>query len=260
MLRKTTTPPRPVTDRAGYTRPVNIVDWNPMFSGRAPREIPPGPGRKHAGKTQAKKEPAKSGADSLVFIKKEPVTFQLSRLKNPEEFERAAFVIRACSTDPHRKHLAVLHVEQTRSGSRLVATDGMRLHICEIPEKIRSGDYKPVVTKDLIRLGEPVTGIMFPNWMKAVPSAPKERGVIHLEETGLGKDRNRTEKLSRVFNAFVRMTGSLINLRYLDDLTKTTWSVHCQAGNRVILLKQERAKMHTCAVIMPLHEADARAA
>jgi hypothetical protein len=243
MLKKTTPPPGPAAGKAPYPAPANAVSR-----------------KRGLGKNPAKKAPVKPGTDSPGPVKREPVTFLFSRAKDPEGFERAAFVIRACSADPRRRNLSVLHVERARSGSRLVATDGLRLHVCEIPERIQAGDYKPAVTKDLIRLAGPVTGVMFPEWAKAVPARAIERGVINLEETGMGNDRNLTEKLSLAFNSFVRMTGAIINLRYLEDLTKTAWSVHCQSGSRAILLKQEGAKTRAYAVILPLRETAARAA
>jgi hypothetical protein len=76
----------------------------------------------------------------------------------------------------------------------------------------------------------------------------------------MGKDREQTERLSFAFNSFVKQTGELINLRYLEDLTKTTWSVHCQGEkHRAIVLKQEGAKSDTFAVIMPLQETGSEA-
>jgi hypothetical protein len=108
-----------------YGIPVQIADWTKRFSGRTPETEapPPKPKRKVTVKKTAvkkslpvsalKSEP-KRETTSLVFIKKEPVTFQIRRLEHPADFERMAFVIRACSSDPQRKALMVLHVEQVK--------------------------------------------------------------------------------------------------------------------------------------------------
>jgi hypothetical protein len=269
-----------------YTIPAQIAGWTKRFSGRMPDSkqpetaaMPPKPKRKApAKKTVAKKKPlvtlpkpepkaetgrkAAGSPSSLVFIKKEPVTFHIRRPEHPADFERMAFVIRACSNDPRHKALMVLHVEQIREGSWLVATDGSRLHVALIPAKIRSGDYKPVITKDAVSLGEPVTGIMFPAWRRVIPGDTVKKGVIDLADSGWGKDRNMTEKLSVAFNAFMRQTGELVNLRYLEDLAKKRWSVHCQREkNRAVMLKAEDVNLEMFAVIMPLaNEAAAQAA
>jgi hypothetical protein len=168
------------------------------------------------------------------------------------------FVLKSRSKDENRPYLTVLHVEQTKTGSRLIACDGLRLHVAEIDWNIKSGDYKPVLTKDRISLGDPVEGIVFPNWTKVIPENTEKRAVIDLADTGMGKDRNQTERLSWVFHSFVTQTGELINLRFLEDLLKTKWSVHCQGvKHKAMVLKAEGAEKSVFAVIIPLPEADA---
>jgi hypothetical protein len=166
------------------------------------------------------------------------------------------FVIKACAKTAGDQFKTVLHVEQTRSGSRLVATDGSRLHVAEISKKIKSGDYKPHVTKDLITLGDPVEGVKFPAWPKAIPAEKAvKRGVINLADTGMGKDRAETEKLSLAFNSFVKQAGEPVNLRYLEDLTKREWAVYCQEGKRKAIMLKENGKpddKSPVAVILPI--------
>jgi len=196
---------------------------------------------------------------SLALIRKEPVTFRLSRLENPVDFERMCFVIKACAKSNNPSFKSVLHIEQTRTGSRLVATDGLRLHVAEISKKIKSGDYKPHVTKDAVSLGAPVTGVKFPEWAKAVPEKTEKRGVINLANSGMGKDRLETERLSVAFDSFVKQTGEPVNLRYLEDLTKREWAVYCQTGKRKSIVLKEKsgnpdAKV-PLAVILPIPQA-----
>jgi hypothetical protein len=239
-----------------------VSDWERIFSHKLPETVKPETGFpvKTAKKTPVKKNRETPETKTLVFIKKEPVAFRFNRRENPGEFERMAFVVKACAKDPKRECLAVLHVEQTGTGSRLVATDGLRLHVAETSLKIKAGDYKPVVARDCISLGKPEKDTAFPNWRKVVPESVRKRGMINLEDAGMGKDRNQTERLSVAFNSFVRQTGELVNLRHIEDLTKKTWSIHCQAEKRkAIVLKEQGAKTDTFAVIMPLQETEAAA-
>jgi hypothetical protein len=208
------------------------------------------------------KEGLETAGASLALIRKEPVTFRLSRLENPEDFERMRFVVKACARTADVPFKTVLHVEQTRTGSRLVACDGLRLHVAEISKKIKSGDYKPHVTKDCVSLGMPLEGVRFPAWAKAIPEKTEKRGIINLEKTGMGKDRKETEKLSIAFNSFVRQTGEPVNLRYLEDLTKREWTIYCQGEKqKAIVLKEGYGKAEVpdtkgpLAVILPIPKA-----
>jgi DNA polymerase III sliding clamp (beta) subunit (PCNA family) len=162
-------------------------------------------------------------------------------------------VLKAGNKQSDREFTTVLHVEQTRTGSRLVATDGVRMHVAEIGTKIKSGNYKPVVTKDAIRLGDPVGDIEFPSWAKVVPAKASKRGVINLETTGVGKARSTSMAMTRAYNSFVRQSGEKVNPHFLEDLPKKQWVIYCQNEKRKpLVLKEDGAAMETYAVIMPL--------
>jgi len=226
-----------------------ISRWKKAFAGGK---------NKPAGEELSQQEKPKTAGTSIALIKKVPVTFQLSRLENPKDFERMAFVAKVCSKHGDSPIKTVMHIERTRTGSRLVATDGHRLHVAEISKKIKSGNYKPVVTKDLISLGDPMEGIKFPVWAKAIPEKAEKRGVINLADTGMGKDRKENEKLSLVFNSFVKQTGEPVNLRYLEDLTKRDWVIYCQNGKRRAIMLKENGKpddKNPLAVILPIPQA-----
>jgi len=196
---------------------------------------------------------------SIALVKKEPVTFQLSRSENPKDFELMSFVIKVCSKNGVRQFVKVLHVEKTSTGSCLVACDGIRMHVAEISQKIESGDYEPYATKNIIRLGEPIKDISFPNWSKLIPEKIEKRGVINLEKSGLGKDLDETGNLSLAFSFLVEKTGEAVNLRFLEDLTKQEWTVYSQdkEGGAIVLIQKgskvgETAVEYPLAVIMPL--------
>jgi len=210
--------------------------------------------------TPAKQAEGQPNGPTLTLMK-EPATFQLSRLKNPKDFELMCFVIKAILKTAGVRFKTVLHIERSRTGSRLVACDGLRLHFAEIPTRIKSGNYKPHVSKDVITLGDPIEGISFPSWAKAIPENVEKRGVINLKESGLGKKRKESEKLSIAFHTLTKETGETINVRFLEDLTKREWSIYKQKGSRAIILRQEKGKVGESgskgpvAIIMPIVEA-----
>ena len=210
--------------------------WEKVSSKKTVKAIEP--------KLPKKQDESGSNGLSLALTRKTPVTFRLSGAENPKDFELMAFVIRACDKNAAEPFKTVLHVKQTRRGSRLVACDGIRLHVAEISKKIKSGDYKPHVTKDAITLGEPEKDIEYPEWVKNIPEDAEKRGVVSLAKSGLGKDREETEKLSIAFNSIVKQTGETINLRHLDDLTKGDWAVYSPYGDRikVITLRKQSGK------------------
>jgi hypothetical protein len=211
----------------------------------------------------AKQAEGLSNVPSLTLIKKRPITFQLSRLENPLDFELMSFVVKACDKKGDRPFMAVVHVEQSKTGSRIIASDGIRLHAAEISKRIKSGNYKPLVSKDAIALGEAEKEINYPEWLKVIPKNAEKLGVIDLEKSGLGKVREETAKFSIAFNSFVKQTGETINLLYLEDLPKKEWTVYSQDGGikKVIMLKQQNGKTgeeeskYPVAVIMPLDQA-----
>jgi hypothetical protein len=210
-----------------------------------------------------KQDEPESNSPPIALIKKTPVTFQLSCLENPKDFELLSFVIKACDKKATEPFKTVLHVEQTKKGSRIVACDGIRLHAAEISKKIKSGDYRPHVTKDTITLGKPVEKINYPPWIDTISEYAEKQGVINLEKTGLGKTREETEKLSLAFDSFVKQTGETINLRYLGDLPKREWTIYSRRNGRrkLIVLRQqsrnagETESKYPVAIIMPIKQA-----
>jgi hypothetical protein len=210
-------------------------------------------------KLPKKQDEGTRNGPSLVFFKeKAPVTFQLSRSKNQKDFELMSFVNKARDEASNNPVKAVIHVEQTKSGSRLVACDSIRLHAAEISKKIKSGDYRAHVTKDTIMLGEPEKGIKYFPWLKIIPEDVKKRGEINLEKSGLGKNREETENLSLAFDSIVKQTGKTVNLRDLDDLAKGGWTVYSRDEDSRIVLRQQSKKGeagYPVAVIVSINKA-----
>jgi len=166
--------------------------------------------------------------------------------RNKEEFEKILFVLRACDKHGSSPFTKALHVEQTKSGSRLIASDGKRMHVASIKTRVKPGDYNPAVTKDAIRLGKPIRDVHFPNWERVVPKDTLPCGNLNLSNTDI------SEK-SPAYDSFVRQAGEQVNPQYLADLTKKTWALYRQKVKRkALLLKEIGAKAETYAVIMPL--------
>ena len=166
--------------------------------------------------------------------------------KNQKDFDKIHFVLRACNkTNSGTEFTNVLRVEQIKTGSRLIATDGKRLHVTEIGLRIKPGNYKPVITKEAIRLEKSLKNINFPNWERVVPVNVTRRGCLNIVDTGI-------EEKNKASDSFTQMTGEKVNPDYLADLSKKLWVVCCQKEKRkAVLLKDYNAK-ETYAVIMPL--------
>jgi len=173
-----------------------------------------------------------------------------------EDYRAARFVLKAMSDDLTRPHLCVLHVEELDSGSRLVCTDGRRLHVACIDATIPSGDYSPEVTKQTVYLREAEHGLAFPDWKKVVPDTVRKRGTITLAGASFGRSSVQCSGLSIAFYTVIKKTGELVNLRYLDDLGKTDWEVFAQGEkHKALLFRHDEKGKESFAVIMPIDAA-----
>ena len=230
------------------------------------RAKPPAKKKPDAGNANEPRKAAKRSQNCLVQAKPQPMAAKgqpysrpraasgvFTLTQNREEFERILFVLRACNKYSSTAWTNALHVEQSETGSRLVATDGKRMHVAEIETRIKPGNYKPIVSRDAVKLGIPLQDIQFPDWKKAVPQATARCGAISLENTAIGKAQSTAREKSRVYDSFVKQSGERVNPRFLEDLTKKRWIICCQGEKRKpVLLREEGARMDAYAVIMPL--------
>lgn len=243
-----------VLEKMNYSNPGIVSMWKSKFPGK---ELPKQ--KKPARKAPAPKNDEKPQGPALRLIAKTPAIFRLERKDSPADFERIVFAVKACSKD--KPGLNVLHVEQTKTGSRLVASDGVRLHVAEISRKIKGGSYKAAVTKEAVALAVSDDIFRFPNWNNAVPLKITKRGFIDLHNAGFGNDREGAEKLTLAFNSFARQTGETVNLRYLDDLPKKQWAVYSQdEKGKAVVLREKGEEYSVYAVIMPLPQKDEKPA
>jgi hypothetical protein len=263
---------QPVFDRMNYTGTGIIARWQDRFPTQQPpkpKKVTPPPKRPPAVTPQAAKPAAKSPATettavakpktakgkntAVALIQKTPTVSEISRLENRDDYEKAVFVAKAVSKDENRNYLRVIHIEELENGSRLVATDGVRLHTAEIAAKIKGGDYKPLVNKDMVGFAGLDDEVTFPNWMRVIPEKPPMLGTISLENAGIGKDIAQTEQMSNALTAIIKQTGKSVNLRFLEDLPKRQWRVYSESGeSRPLMLKENGHEESVYAVMMPL--------
>jgi len=225
--------------------PGTVKDWRKIFTrrtGKCEQEI-----------VAATSEEKTNKATKQFSQNQLPEAFQIHRRENPRDYERTAFVCRACVKSATELFKTVVHVERARIGSRLVASDGRRLHVAHIRRRIASGDYKAVVGKDFITMRKTEDIVNYPNWFKVVPTVTSRLGSIDLSGAAFRKNRNETEKLSIAFNSFIQLTGVPVNLRFLEDLTKKEWSVHGQGSRgKPVLLYEDGSERQVYAVIVPI--------
>jgi hypothetical protein len=177
---------------------------------------------------------------------RKPVSHIFTPARNREDYERILFALKACDKSIGRAFTNILHIERANNGSLLVATDGKRLHCAEIKKRIAPGDYKPVVSKNTVKLGMPIPYVNFPNWKNVVPVNVFRRGCINIENTVINGN-------SRILRSFTKMTGEKVSPDYLADLAKKTWAVYSQNDKRkAMVLKEYGAENKMYAVIMPL--------
>jgi hypothetical protein len=178
----------------------------------------------------------------VYVIKKEEVS--------KEDFNRLLFVLKARSSN--RENFSVLHVEELPRGTRLVATDGKRLHVAEVDVKLAGGDYTPTVRKDRVRLVL-ARSAKFPDWKRGVPDDPVGRGSINLAKTGIGRRYEFSSGMSLAFQSLIQKTGSAVNIRYLEDLPKKEWQLLVPAGKKwPLMFRQKDSPRETYAVIAPV--------
>ena len=165
-------------------------------------------------------------------------------LRGSEDFEKIIFVLRACDRYGNRDFNRVLHVERAVNGSRIVATDGRRMHVAEIKARISPGNYRPVATGNGVRLGAPLPGVQFPDWERVVPTDTVPCGSF--------RPGGKAE-MNRMRDSFKKLSGETVNPKYLADLTKKIWTVYRRKEkHKALLLVEQGLVTGTYAVIMPL--------
>ena len=112
--------------------------------------------------------------------------YTITRQQNYKDYERIMFCLKALGNDSGyhcnidvaaRNNAYYLHVENGRTGSRLIATDGKRLHFANLSIKIPAGNYQPVIKDYSIYFGTS-KDIAFPAWKNVVPKDADYKGLL----------------------------------------------------------------------------------
>jgi hypothetical protein len=96
--------------------------------------------------------------------------------------------------------------------------------------------------------------VRFPDWRREVPDKARKCATIDLSQTGTGKNRASTGKLTLALHSCLAKAGEIVNLGYLEDLQKTEWAV-CKQPGKPLLLKQQNTRKEAIAVIVPMRSA-----
>lgn len=176
----------------------------------------------------------------------------ITRQQNYKDYERIMFCIKALGgeSDPDFTHY--LHVENGRNGSRLVATDGKRLHVSNLSIRLPAGNYQPVVKDYSICLGSSKE-VAFPAWKNVVPDDADYKGMLELEGMNSGSKVERDEKFTNIYCSFIFDTGFNVNLGYIKDLPANKWKIFTKKGrSNLVLLQNMQDEQNQYAVFVPV--------
>jgi hypothetical protein len=185
--------------------------------------------------------------------------------ENGDDFLRITFVTKALSYDnyerPYKQLLAVKNEgkENTRT---IIATDGRRLHMAEISYLLPAGYYNVQVKRDAIIFQEEKMDddFYYPNYEKVYPDEKQIKKVCELDlyETSLTKNIKKNGILSKQFAKLIRTAERTINIRFLDDLAKMSWSLYIMqdSQNTSALLFKVEGDKKLSALIMPINDED----
>lgn len=142
-------------------------------------------------------------------------------------------VVTAVSDDASRYFMSGLHAED----GKLVATDGKRMHIWEMPEPvddeplIPDGDWK-IVSKDRKSVILEEWDNTFPNWKRVTPDIAGKESVLELDLNDVGvKSANAKHFSGQLYRLFDK-TGACFNIGFLLDIKGRMWNVYGEAPDK----------------------------
>jgi hypothetical protein len=188
------------------------------------------------------------------------VEFQINdNTETHDDYMRLMFVSRVLEKyDTSQPYKSFLHVEVEDGKRMVIGSDGRRLHAAVVDLDLLPGNYTVRFDKKLIALCGPIENkeaeYDYPNWKKTIPYNPTKKADIDFAETGLKKDRLQLGMMSQKMYSLIKRTGKLINLYYLDDLSKEKWAIYVadDVENSPVIFKREDAKKNMFAIIMPM--------
>jgi DNA polymerase III sliding clamp (beta) subunit (PCNA family) len=185
------------------------------------------------------------------------VEFQINDSReHHDDFMRLLFVSKVIDKDESiRIFKTLIHVEVEDDKRIVIATDGNRLHAAVVDLDLLPGNYTIRVTKKLIALQGPVEeAIKYPDWRKITPENTDDIATIDFANTDLGRDKSKLARMSHKMYSLIKKTNKLINLYYLNDLSKEPWVISLAPPGRpnapVVFRRDSDKKMF--ALIMPM--------
>ena len=175
----------------------------------------------------------------------------ITQVKNLKDYEKILFCMKAMGGKRNVLFTRYMHIENTRTGSRIVCTDGKRLHVANISIRIPAGNYQPEIKDNAVHFKNP-SDIVFPSWKNVVPEEVNEKGTVNLEEIGNGSKLERDEKFSSVYCSFLFNSGINVNMGFLKDLPCAKWKILTQSGEKKLVKLVNTADKNQFAVFVPL--------
>ncbi|MCR5622917.1 MAG: hypothetical protein K6G18_13845 [Treponema sp.] len=175
----------------------------------------------------------------------------ITKAENSRDYERVLFCMKAMGRTAAATFVRYMHVENARKGSRIVCTDGKRLHVANLSIRIPAGNYQPKATGSGICFGQPVE-TAFPAWRNVVPEDAAFKGTMELGWPETGTRSEREEKFSRMYCALQSDSGVSVNMGFLKDLPSAKWKVFARGGQKKLLMLENSEEKEQFAVFVPL--------
>jgi len=176
----------------------------------------------------------------------------ITQVKNLKDYEKILFCMKAMGGKRNVLFTRYMHIENTRTGSLIVCTDGKRLHVANISIRIPAGNYQPVIKDYSIYFGTS-KDIAFPAWKNVVPKDADYKGLLQLEGINSGSKVERDERFTNIYCSFLFDTGFNVNVGYIKDLPTANWKIFTKKGrNNLVLLKNLKDEQNQFAVFVPV--------
>ena len=175
----------------------------------------------------------------------------ITRAKSRANYEKIVFCMKAMGNVASSLFTRYMHIENTRTGSRIVCTDGKRLHVANISVRIPAGNYQPELKDNCITFRNPAD-IIFPAWKNVIPEETVFKGTVSLDGLTAGTKSERDEKFSAVYCSFLANAGFSVNMGFLKDLPSAKWNIFAQSGRKKLVKLENATDRNQFAVFVPL--------
>ena len=176
-----------------------------------------------------------------------------NKTTNKEEFENVLFVMKALSEKNSADFTNVIHAENARIGSRIIATDGKRLHVALLQDRIPEGNYRVRHSDSVIVLLRETAPLHYPSWKNVIPEKTRLKADIDLSTTDEIGTIQAMEKLSVANTIIVRKTGRSINFQFLSDLAEMKWKLYAGGSKtQPVVFRKVNQEETVFAVLAPL--------